>query len=294
MTVQVYTPPKQISVAMVPLVASVNIKYGQICAVDLSNSGHAVLQDNFPLAPPILPAIGIAANSALVGETVFVQTFGVIRIDGIAGANGDIIGTNQAASFPGDCVDLGQGLSAITAIMSVVGIVVEHDASGFLLLVMPFSAFPASGTNLNITDGNSAIFFDSPNQALQIADGIGNVIILRGVSGGIEFESINGNVDFNTHGFAFNLNGVPLVLPVFVDDETPATFTTNAEYILAHTPSPLSSLQVFINSEAIAKPGQDRLLVQGLDYHLGGAGNTHIIYDLTPTATNTIRCWYRR
>ncbi len=85
----------------------------------------------------------------------------------------------------------------------------------------------------------------------------------------------------------------PPTIPTFVDNETPTTFTTNAEFVLANTPNPLSSLLVFINSEAVPKPGCDRLLVQGVDYHLGGTGNKHIIYDVTPTATNTIKAFYR-
>ena len=79
--------------------------------------------------------------------------------------------------------------------------------------------------------------------------------------------------------------------PNFADNETPSTWTTNHEYILAHTPNPTSSLQVFIEDTSLGPTyGMKKLLIQGVDYHLSG---NHIVYDVTPSATNLIRCWYR-
>jgi hypothetical protein len=78
--------------------------------------------------------------------------------------------------------------------------------------------------------------------------------------------------------------------PNFADNETPSTWSTNHEYILAHTPNPSASLQVFIDDTTLGTYGCTKLLVQGNDYHLSG---THIVYDVSPTATNTIKCWYR-
>ena len=81
--------------------------------------------------------------------------------------------------------------------------------------------------------------------------------------------------------------------PNFMDNETPVTWTSNLEYILSHTPNPLGSLAVSIDDTVLGANGCNKLLVQGVDYHLGGTGNTHILYDVIPAATNKIRCSYR-
>jgi hypothetical protein len=78
--------------------------------------------------------------------------------------------------------------------------------------------------------------------------------------------------------------------PNFADNETPTTWSTNTEYVLAHTPNPTASLQVFVEDSALGGVnGMNKLLVLGVDYTMSG---THIL--ITPAMTiNKIKAWYR-
>lgn len=108
--------------------------------------------------------------------------------------------------------------------------------------------------------------------------------------------NVSATVSIDLSAPAVTINGSPVASPTFNDNVIPATFNTNADYDLPSAPNPTASLQVFINSEAVPKAGCDRLLVQGVDYLLttGAHGaNTRIHYLVTPTATNTIRAFYR-
>jgi hypothetical protein len=157
--------------------------------------------------------------------------------------------------------------------------------------------------NQNLADGfgNGVVFNETgmeivaaPGKNLNLVTSDGGELTANGepiTGGGVtSFNSRTGAVVPESGDYSYSeISGTP----VFADAEVPTTFTTNAEYILAHTPNPLASLQVFIDDTSLGTDGCNKLLVQGTDYHLGGTGNTHIIYDVTPTATNKIVCWYR-
>lgn len=249
--------PPQITPAMIPFIAAETIALHQIVALDLSTSQRVALQDN--AAVSVNPAIGLACNDALAGQIVFVAVWGKRRIEGLVGvAAGDFIGTDFTISDPGNPIDFGAGLTSIVfpQTCSVVGIVSETDSTGCEVLIQPWN-------------------FIAPAAA-------GGVTSFKGRTGAV----VPAANDYDTT----QISG-------FVDAEVPTTFNTNADYDLAQNPNPLSSLLVFINSEAIPKPGQDRLLVQGTDYSLiaGTHGsNARIHYLVTPTATNSIVCWYRK
>ena len=73
-------------------------------------------------------------------------------------------------------------------------------------------------------------------------------------------------------------------IDIFVDDETPTGSINgiNVTFILANTPSPVSSLQVFLDGI---------LQVNGLGYTLSG---TTITMAEAPTLGGSVKAWYRK
>ena len=70
----------------------------------------------------------------------------------------------------------------------------------------------------------------------------------------------------------------------FADEETPTGLVngSNAEFILANTPSPASSLQFFVNGQLLTSGGEDFTLV------------TDTVTTVTaPPTGSVIRVWYR-
>lgn len=308
--------PPNVSAATIPLTAAVDILAGQALAIDPA-TGNAVIQDAEAF-PSINHIIGLSINSAKAGQIVYVQVFGIVTVPRNGGgaigigsfvfsAFGQLFdGTNDAAGLPIVGVCLAQTAHTTTILVmpraAVAGINspnVSPGSNGATINTSPagtLNLFDAAGDTLSLGEGTATIAMqNAANNAFMEFINTGEVQISAAAGAALIDMLASGEIDITAT--VLKLNGSPIGgVPNFADSETPATFNTNADYDLLRAPNPLLSLQVFINSEAVPKPGQDRLLVQGVDYSLttGAHGpNTRIHYLVTPTATNTIRCWYR-
>lgn len=292
--------PSNVSAATIPLTAAVAILSGQTIAID-PTTGNAIVQDS--LAFPSSHCIGLAINSAKPGQVVYVQVFGVVRVPRNSG--GAIAIGNLVGSTSGILIDLGANGGGI----DLIGICLAQDAKTTTIFVCPRLAIGGvMAPTVAAGVPSAAILTPSGQLDLEVnsAGGVTTASIQLLSTGELDLVAATGasGIDMLPSGeiditaTVLKLNGTPLGggVPNFADSETPATFNTNSDYDILRAPNPLLSLQVFINSEAVPKPGQDRLLVQGVDYSLttGAHGpNTRIHYLVAPTATNTIRCWYR-
>lgn len=265
-----YVPPPFVTALMLPFVvadaatlANLNVEFidlGLAVALD-PVSGLAIPQDNtgtYPVAGP-LPCIGVSVNAAGPGDIVYVQLAGELEVlaGGAAILKGEFVGDSNGSG--------------------------KMQSMGFPPVVLGSTPFSIAGIALEDSDGITPFrMLVQPIYAAEVPSGGATVTSFKGRTGAV----VPTTGDYDTT----QISG-------FVDAEVPTTFNTNADYDLAQNPNPLSSLQVFINSEAVPKPGQDRLLVQGTDYQLvaGTHGSSaRIHYLVTPTATNSIVCWYRK
>ena len=188
-----------------------------------------------------LPCIGVAVNNALVGQTVYVQREDVITVPTAHTCTpGHFVGSARTVASDSTMNDLGVPTASFTAPIAIAGIAISQSGNQLTMLVLP-------------------VYIET---------------VAAASSGVTSFNSRTGAVLPAANDYAANqLSG-------YASGEVPSTFNTNSEYVLAHTPNPASSVQVFVNGV---------YLVQGTDYNIVG---THIVY-VAPIVTNTIVAFYQ-
>jgi hypothetical protein len=168
----VYTPPPQITPAMLPYIAANPIPRG--AAILINSSGQADIQDNSVVNPEL--AIGVSANSANTGEVVWVQFSNIITVQTQY--------TVPAGHFTGSSETVGPDLDDLgdpTAIslnniaqVAVVGVALSQDGDNLTLLVMPIYFPTAAG------GGSGPNFADAENPSGAI-DGVNTTFTLANV-----------------------------------------------------------------------------------------------------------------